>query len=337
MDVAASVAVDCLDGIEPGSQPLVIGEESGLLARALRERASAPVEWLTREVRPGAGRPWPEAAVATSAFIRLPKAKDLLALLADAAASLLAPGAPIVLFGANEEGIRSAARGHEAVAEGLAVLAARRHCRVIAGRRQPVIASAKGSLAAWRTTVKVDVGGGPRPWVAYPGVFAKGGLDPGTALLIANLGAIGPGARVLDFAAGTGVVAAAVLERAPAVRIDMVEIDTLALAAARENVPGAMALAGRDLSAAPAAGYDLIVSNPPIHDGVAESHAVLEALIRDAPRRLVPGGALVIVVQRRVAAAALLDAAFGDVDVVAEDARFRVLRAVRPLRHRGGR
>ena len=46
--------------------------------------------------------------------------------------------------------------------------------------------------------------------------------------------------------------------------------------------------------------YEAILSNPPLHRGIAEDHALLEQLIADAPAHLAPGGVLQIVVQRRL-------------------------------------
>ena len=75
--------------------------------------------------------------------------------------------------------------------------------------------------------------------------------------------------------------------------------------------------------------YDAILSNPTLHVGVAEDHGALQRLIREAPSCLEAGGVLQLVVQRRVKAADLMREAFGNVDVVAEDGRFRVLRSAR--------
>ena len=70
--------------------------------------------------------------------------------------------------------------------------------------------------------------------------------------------------------------------------------------------------------------WNAILSNPPLHSGFAEDHALLENLIADAPRRLRPGGCLAIVVQRRMPLDRLLAAHFASVAVAAENARYRV-------------
>ena len=76
--------------------------------------------------------------------------------------------------------------------------------------------------------------------------------------------------------------------------------------------------------------YAAILSNPPLHKGIAEDHALLEQLIADAPAHLRAGGCLQIVVQRRIPLERLLAKHFADVTVPAENGRYRVWRARRP-------
>jgi 16S rRNA (guanine1207-N2)-methyltransferase len=136
----------------------------------------------------------------------------------------------------------------------------------------------------------------------------------------------------LDFAAGTGVLAAAVETRGTNLEIDMIEADALALAAARENVTCARGLCVARIMAAEKQRYDLIVSNPPLHEGIVESHRVLERLIAEAPPHLRPGGTLLLVVQRRVAVLPLMQKAFPMARIVADNGRFTVVSGERAAR-----
>ncbi len=320
--------VDSLSAAELGPQPLVIDEDSGRMSTALSAAGLSPSAWHRRATAMGTGEPWPAPGHHSSALVRLPKSKDALDFALHAAAAVLPAGAVIVIFGANDEGIRSAAAHLDAVATDIQTLVTRRHCRVIAGRRKHIIEGHHASLAAWRHTGVVTLLGRTRPWISYPGVFAKGTLDDGTRLLIDSLAPIDSDARVLDFAAGTGIIAAAVLAQLPDAHIDVLEIDSLALEAARENLslhPNVRFISGATLADAPALRYELILSNPPIHDGVREDHSVLAALIAAAPERLTRGGELRIVVQRRVNAGALIETAFGRCDRILETGQFRIL------------
>jgi 16S rRNA (guanine1207-N2)-methyltransferase len=191
----------------------------------------------------------------------------------------------------------------------------------------------RGTLAAWREVCELELNGQTRAWISYPGVFAGGGLDPGTALLLEHLPEVGSrrkGATVLDLACGTGIIAAVARERIAGASVDLVDADAVAVMAARENVAGATVLCGDGLAAAPRAQYDAILSNPPIHDGIEESLAFLERLIRDAPGHLVVGGVLQVVIPSRIRAAAeWFTAAFAETAVVALDRRFQVIRGTK--------
>ncbi len=323
-DIAATVVIDGLDALHPGPHPLVIDETTGALAAALGAGGAAVAEWRRGYAHRQPGTTWPPAGPFTSAFLRLPKVKEALDFALHAAATVLPPGAPIIVFGANDEGARSMATHLEHVADGIGTVAAKRHCRVLAGTRRATIEGLKRRLDDWRVLREIAIPGETRPWVSYPGVFARGGLDAGTALLLAHPPKLGPKMRVLDFAGGTGIIAAAVL-RGHAASADIVEIDALSLAAASENVPAATLIAGDGLAAVGAAVYDLILSNPPFHDGLAEDHTVLRQLISEAPRYLKRGGELRIVVQRHIAAAPLIEAAFKNVTMIARNGRFQVL------------
>ena len=323
--------LECLGALGSVRHPLVIGEASGALATALRSAGAEPRVWLREassdiRVTPLA---WPDGDGFDAALIRLPKSKDSLTMALHAAAAKTLPGARIVVFGANAEGIRSIAPRLATVADAVETLDTGHHARILLGRRKAQIDGLKGQLADWRQEGSIDLGGSARPWISYPGPFARGGLDGGTAFLIAHLPKLASGTRVLDFAAGTGVIAAALAAKGTGIEIDMIEADALALAAARENVPGARCLTGTSLAAAEARRYDLIVSNPPIHEGIAESHAVLERLIADAPARLRANGKLLLVVQRRVAILPLMLKAFPAADVIADNGRFTVVSAER--------
>ena len=335
-DAAAALMCECLPALGEVRTPLVVGEGLGLVAAAVRAAGGEPGVWL-RSVAPLSGvaaTAWVPDGQFDASLIRLPKAKDALVMALHAAAAKLHTGAPVALFGANGEGIRSAGRLLAAVADQVETVATRHHARVLIGQRKPAIAGLKISLSDWRQSQEIEISGARRSWVSYPGTFAKGGLDQGTAFLLEHLPNLTPGAQVLDFAAGTGVIATEVATRCPSARIDMIDSDALAVEAARENVPTATALIGESLMAGRGAPYDLIVSNPPIHDGIVESRRVLDQLIADAPHHLKLGGRLVIVVQRRIKVMAELRRAFGDAVLIAEDGRFNVAMAEKPARLR---
>lgn len=332
-DAPTSVVLDSLDAIAFGATPLVVDETSGQLVTALHERGATPQMWRRFADGDAAGEAWPPSAACSSAFVRLGKDRRALAMALDAVASVVASGGAIVLFGANAEGVKSAAKSLDVVAQDVVTVDTRRHSRVLAGTRRVEIDGLRGSLQAWREVHHVTFAGKTRPWVGYPGVFAGGGLDDGTALLLdhlPDLSARKQGTIVLDLACGTGIIAAVVRERYSNASVDLVDADAVAVIAARENVAGATVICGDGLAAAPRARYDAILSNPPIHDGIEESLGFLERLIREAPTHLAVGGVLQVVIPSRIRAAAeWFAAAFAETTTVALDRRFHVIRGTK--------
>jgi release factor glutamine methyltransferase len=121
--------------------------------------------------------------------------------------------------------------------------------------------------------------------------------------------------RALDVGTGTGAIALSLAHEHPGARVTAIDVSPDALALARENADRtglAVELRRHDLfDGLPAGPWDLVVSNPPYVasdelDGLAPEvrdweprQALVErghtvALVRDAPRVLVDGGALVL-------------------------------------------
>ena len=148
-----------------------------------------------------------------------------------------------------------------------------------AGRRTPP--QLRASLAAWRSVAPLAVAGVVRDWVSYPGVFAAGRIDEGTALLIGALPPLRRGDRVLDYGCGSGVIGAAALAAAPDIVLDLLDDDAVALEAARENVAGARFILGARL--ADAAAHRL--RRHPVQSAAAQGHCRGPCVARAAHRR----------------------------------------------------
>ncbi len=292
-------------------------------------RGSDVAVWNRRVVAGRLASPWPPAGPFDTAFLRLPKAREEQEMTVHAVLGVLAAGARLVLYGGNDEGIRPAARMLEELTGAVDTLATRGHGRVLAATRPAIVPGLRTRLADWRTLLRMTIAGIERDWVTYPGVFAAGRVDDGTALLLTALPALAPRATMLDFGCGSGVISAAALANHPDTRIDMLDNDSVALAAAAENVQGARTLLGSSLADTHGRTYDVILSNPPLHQGIVKTGALLDALIADAPAHLATGGILQMVVLRQIALERSIGEHLGSVEIVAEDGRYRVWRATR--------
>ena len=311
---------------------LVLGDPSPHLARALDDSGHTVTRWHRFPAPGQLCTPWPPPESFGEAWVRMPRSSLEAAMLLHAAAARVADGARVHLFGANREGIRSGARHFPAGTGPPRATLIKRRCRVLAAIRRSPPPRPDG-LDSWEIRSTVDWGAGERQWTFYPGVFACGRLDPATALLIDCLPALPAGARILDFGAGTGPVAAAALERAgPGAEAAMLDPDAISLAAAARNVPGGTTVPGDGIGVVDGP-FDLIASNPPIHAGRAWSLRTVESLVREAPGVLNRGGRLVVVAQRRLPVGRLMANTFESAETAADRGPFRVWTA----RRRGGR
>ncbi len=310
----------------PPPTALVLGDPSAQPAHALHGCGFAVTRWNRRLAPDQRCSAWPPPGPFTEIWLRLPRSWPETKMLLHAAAARVPNGGQIFLYGAGNEGIRSAARRFPEGTDRPRTLCIRRRCRLLAATRMAPPPYPDG-LEPWTLRTPIDTGQGPCAWVHYPGVFACGRLDGGTALLIEQLDAAAPGTRTLDYGSGTGIVAAALAARSPGAQIFLLDNDAIALAAAAINLPTAPRIFGNRLDHAPLP-FDQIVSNPPIHAQGVQSLATLEALIQDAPAALSPGGALTLVVQRRLPVERLLRAHFRRVQRIAERTPFAVWRAM---------
>jgi 16S rRNA (guanine1207-N2)-methyltransferase len=165
------------------------------------------------------------------------------------------------------------------------------------------------------------------------GVFARGGLDDGTRMLLETV-EVRPDDRALDLGCGSGIIGMLLARLASAGHVDLVDSDSAAVALARDNlitnkIANATASVGDGIGAAPGTAYDLIATNPPFHLGRRQTTAIARAFIADAARALRPAGRFYLVANRFLPYEPNIEAAFGNVREVAGDGRYKVLLATR--------
>jgi len=299
----------------------------GRVLDGLRSAGLEATAWNRRAVEGREANPWPPSGPFGAAVYRMPKAKEELHMGLHAAASALRPGGALLVYGANDEGIRSALSLMGGILVDLDTVAVGGRCRIQRGVLPPGPQGIRGHLADWRTESALGYPSVGRSWVSYPGVFSHGRLDGGTRLLLQTLPSLHPGARILDFGCGSGIIGHVAGIRGDGLEVELSDVASVALAAAEENVPGATL---RLLDGLPPGGsgpYDAILTNPPFHEGKAEQPASLLNLAREAGRLLVPGGRLVLVTQKRFPVRAVLERHFSEVQTLSEDGVFWVLQA----------
>lgn len=313
--------MDNLDRVSAGRALLML-ERGGEIGGALKSAGTRVEHWDRRAGgQASVVSAWPPDGHFDWIGLRLPRAVEELRMFANVAGARLAPGGVLWVYGAGDEGVMSVKKRLDSLFGSLEDLAVGGRCRVIQAR-DPVDSLAS-DLSDWVQPIS-----DPRlprdPWVSFPGCFAHGRVDEGTALLLSHLPVVTAGARVLDFACGSGVVAGVLCAGVSDVEIVVLDNDALSLDAAGQNLPGATLILSQGFSELGFERFDWIVSNPPYHLGKAGTAAVLEELCIRAGEYLRPGGGLRCVVQSTHALAPILEKNFSTVSVIAETPGFRV-------------
>lgn len=156
-----------------------------------------------------------------------------------------------------------------------------------------------------------------RGLVAIGGVFSGAKPDRGGELLRSCL-PDQPG-RLLDLGCGNGSVSRGV-EGAVATDSDADAV----LSARAIGLEATWDDAGSQL---PDASFDTIALNPPFHAGTTIDATLIQHLLDAAARLLAPGGALYVVHNSHLRYRGEVERRFGEVEQVARDATFTVLRA----------
>ncbi len=236
--------------------------------------------------------------------------------------SLMPSGVDVFVVGENRSGVRSAEQMLADYAPLNKVDSARR-CGLYHGRleKQP-----RFSLESWWAEYSID----GLTIKTLPGVFSRDGLDVGSQLLLSTLTPHTKG-KVLDVGCGAGVLSAALASHSPKVRLTLCDVSAPAVEASRATL-AANGLEGEvfasNVFSEVKGRFDMIMSNPPFHDGMQTSLDAAQTLIRGAVRHLNSGGELRIVANAFLPYPKILDETFGFHDVIAQTGRFKVYRTV---------
>ncbi|MEZ4658787.1 MAG: methyltransferase [Caldilineaceae bacterium] len=274
-------------------------------------------------------------------LVRLPKSKPLALRLIWDAFNCLKEGGLFYLAGATNEGIKTYLRHVEELFGACAVPAYRKGCRVgmamKAAAPDPLPPAFQEPYLAhdYFSNFAVRVLGTTYPICSLPGVFSWDRLDRGTQLLIENM-QIAPQDRVLDLGCGVGIVGIVAAHWAHWGVVHMVDGDVNAVEAAQESVRANelhncsvqlsdCAQAVRQDLHDPADKFDVIVTNPPFHQGQATQSAMALQFVADAAALLKSNGRFYLVANRFLNYEEPLRQQLGKVETVYQDKQFKVL------------
>ncbi len=127
------------------------------------------------------------------------------------------------------------------------------------------------------------------------------------------------------------MLSAALASHSPKVRLTLCDVSAPAVEASRATL-AANGLEGEvfasNVFSEVKGRFDMIISNPPFHDGMQTSLDAAQTLIRGAVRHLNSGGELRIVANAFLPYPKILDETFGFHEVIAQTGRFKVYRTV---------
>ncbi|MGC9393848.1 MAG: methyltransferase [Anaerolineae bacterium] len=267
-------------------------------------------------------------ATCETALLHLPRGRERQEEVLHLTAAMLHPGGRLVFVGATREGVKSALQQARAIF-GQAGIVVRK-----GGYHAGLAHRPDGDFplpAIGRTERDVIVDSVPTRLVSYAGAFAADRLDDGAAALIAGM-QIPSGAHVLDLGCGTGLVGLAALRRGALAKLT--DVSARAILSAREtlaangypDIPIAHACGATTVETATC---DMVVANPPFHQGHGLHFEVVQFFIEESARVLKAGGKLYLVANAFLNYEPWLRAHFARVHQVRNDRRFRVWEGVK--------
>jgi 16S rRNA (guanine1207-N2)-methyltransferase len=264
-------------------QDSVVGEAA--LARNA-ERTGLRDDWRSLPLGPDLVRG------ARVVLVRAPRGLDALREMAEVVAGAADPGVTVLVGGRDKHMTRGM---NDVLRDSFAEVSAglgRQKSRVLTARgpRPGVVRSFP------RCEQHADLG---LTVCAHGAAFAGARIDVGTRALLAVLDEMAPDATdAVDLGCGSGVLAAALLQRRPGLHVTAADSSAAAVASAAATAAAngwgdRMTVVRDDAGASLAPGSaDLVVCNPPFHSAAAVVPQLAARLFRGAARLLRPGGEL---------------------------------------------
>ena len=256
-----------------------------------------------------------------------PKSKPEAQMTLDNIRSLCGANTRLLVVGENKGGVKSVEKQLKPVAQYSYKLDSAKHCILYEFNQLSVLE--RFDIETYVTSFDVSVAGTQFCAASVPGVFNHGKLDLGTQLLLENISLPYKG-KALDFGCGAGIITCFALLQQPNLRFSCLDVNALALFATQKTLAmngltaelvlsdGLSELTGK---------YQLILSNPPFHTGIATDYGIAEQFLTGAKRHMDKAASLQIVANSFLKYPSILAAQFQQFDVVDKNNKFAVYKA----------
>ncbi|MFT6270111.1 MAG: 16S rRNA (guanine1207-N2)-methyltransferase [Alphaproteobacteria bacterium] len=266
--------------------------------------------------------------------IYMPKSKQQLAMLINNASYLVKPNGTLLLVGENKAGIKSAPKLLEKIGTQVNKIDSAKHCGLYAVTVTKPQANFK--IDDYSIVHEYQINQQSMQIYSLPGVFGHKQLDPGTDLLLQqltpeSLAKNKTRGHVYDFACGTGIIGcylAKVITKTK--HVTMSDISALATYCSEQtarlnevevNVISCSGVAQCDTK------FDVIVSNPPFHEGIQQDYSITDSFIKQAFSRSHQYASITLVANRFLPYPGILDTVYKGFTEVAVSNKYRVYGA----------
>lgn len=275
---------------------------------------------------------------------RISKEKAVVHHLINTAWRLLRPGGELVLCGAKNEGIKTYLDKAGHLFEHRAEIS--KHSGFYLGRLTR-LDTAAGTRLDDQDYTQLRIIGEQNgiPFLSKPGLFGWNKIDPGSALLAAQLPVVlangqAPPQSLLDLGCGYGYLALLASQLQTFQRLIASDNNAAALLACQANF-AARNITGEviadDCAQSLITAFDLILCNPPFHRGFEHDQALTEHFLAAAARLLTAQGRALFVVNRFIPLPRLAPVFFQRINVVTENRSFIVFELAQPRKTVRGR
>ncbi len=172
------------------------------------------------------------------------------------------------------------------------------------------------------------------PFTHHSNLFSRERLDVGTRFLLQNLPA-GRCESVLDLGCANGVVGIAAQRLYPAAKVSFTDESWMAVQSARANYvryfpeQNADFLWGHCADGVATGSVNLVLCNPPFHQGNVVGEEIAGEMFRAAHRVLAKGGVLRVIGNSHLRYPQALGTVFGKSHFVARNTKFTIIDAIR--------